>query len=118
MVAVRDINALHLGKAVLHQLTFIAVFDDPDTVAYIAVRHKVVDGLFFHIAFHDLIDQIIAAVGEKNGTGLCIAGIDMADAVLLLVFPRIFMLFDYAVLIVVDRGDSHNAGLCAAVPCL
>ena len=79
------------------------------------LRHKIIDRLILHNLFHDARQRFAAAVRQKNGTGVGVCYLHMADPVKLLVLPGVLVLLDHAVYIVIHRRAGHDACLAPAV---
>ena len=73
--------------------------------------NKIIKGRLVLNIFYDFTDFLLCPVYQKNGAGVGVRGVYMADTVKFFVLSGIFMLFYDPILIIIHRRTCHKAGL-------
>jgi hypothetical protein len=110
MVTVGDVEHWHRGES-LDQRRFLAQVHVPHLVPHAIARHEVEQRRLRDRSPHHRVDPIRRLVGEEDGTGLRPDGQQMPGAIVLLVGPRLLVLANQIVIVLVYRETGRHAAL-------
>ena len=109
VVSVCNVDAVNARKRFVDRSNIRILADDKHPVSHAVPRCEIIFRLSLLRLFHDTPDPVIRAVRQKDRSGLCVTDIHMADAVDLLLRAGILVLFDDAILIIIDgRAGCHS----------
>ena len=115
VVPVRDIQAVDPGEGGGQRGDIGVAVDHPDGVDDAVRRCEIVFRRFCGVFRQDRVHGLFPAVGQEDRPGVRVAGVDVADAVRLLVRAGLLVLFDDVVQIIVDADAADKPRLGAAV---
>ena len=110
---VRNVNGVHAGKPIPDLFDCSVIIDHENAVLCSVGTVKGNRRLPGAHPGREGRQCFVSAIAQKDRPGLRVAHIHVPDAVLLLFLPRILVLFDDAVLIIVNGGHGDNAALRA-----
>ena len=93
-MAVGDVGRRDRGEQLLQIPDPLLPAHLPHPVAHSVGRGEIAEGFPGLIPLHRPAHRLAGPVRQKNGAGLGVQGVHMADAVLLLLLPGILVLFD------------------------
>ncbi len=111
VVAVGDVEGIDLLEGLFDFPDEGVVVDDPDGVYETVGAGEIVKRLFGPNPVEETIEHLVVAVGEEDRAGVGIGGGDVVGAIVFLVPAGELVLLDQVLLVFLDRGPGHEAGL-------
>ena len=115
VVTIGDVGAGHLAFKQSGEGDAETEGQTPDLMPHAVGSIDFVDRAFIlHEAFNEGADARTLAIGEEDGAGIGAEGVHEARAIVLLVRPGLFVLFDDVLLVVLGVADGDESGLAVA----
>ena len=111
MVTVGDVGAGDIGEHHAERLDRRRAGDAPHGLAHVLLVGEAVEGACAHGGGDERLECLVVLIGEVDGAGLAARGLDVADAVELLLGMGELVALDHAAGVVVERTGGDDAHL-------
>ena len=111
MVAVGDVGARNIGEHHPERLDGRRAGDAPYGLAHVLLVREVVEGARAHGGGDERLERLVILIGEVDGAGLATRGLDVADAVELLLGMGELVALDHAAGVVIECTGGDDAHL-------